>query len=186
MTTEAAIERIIDGIIERESANYTNDPADRGGPTKYGVTLGDWAEYTKRPATPAMIEALTEAEARPYYRHRYIASVGFDAIDDPWLRVFMIDMGVLEGRETAVKILQKVLGVAADGVFGPITRAALRHYQDLALLKRTLLVTRQHHLIGVALADKRIPRELLATTNLRFLHGWWNRVAYFLDGSTSY
>lgn len=174
------IDRIIDEIIEREGRTYTNDLADRGGPTKFGVTLGDWAEYTRKPATPAIIEALTEADVRPYYHHRYIVSVGFDTIGDDWLRTFMVDTGVLEGRETAVKILQKILGVTADGVFGPITRAALLAYPDLPLLKKTLIVTRQHHLIGVALADKRIPRALLDTTNLRFLHGWWNRVASFM------
>ena len=30
---------IIDGIIRREGSTYTNDPADPGGPTKYGITL---------------------------------------------------------------------------------------------------------------------------------------------------
>jgi len=180
MTTDDAISTIIDDILWREGDEYTNHAADKGGPTKYGVTLGDWAEYTKHPVTPAMIEALTEADVRPYYHYRYIDSMGFDSIADPWLRVFVIDTGVLEGRPTAVKMLQKVLGVSADGVFGPITRSALAAYPDVELLKRTLIITRQHHLIGVALADRRIPRELLGTTNLAFLHGWWNRVASFL------
>jgi lysozyme family protein len=175
-----SIEAIIDGIILREGREYTNRPSDKGGPTKYGITLGDWQLYTGKPATPADIEALTEEQARPFFRWRYILQPGFDTITDEWLQIFIIDTGVLEGRETAVKMLQKILGVKADGVFGPITRAALANYHDLDVLKRTMLVTRMHHLIGCVLSDKRIPREYLTTTNLEHLHGWWNRVASFL------
>jgi len=177
-----SLDTIIDSVLDREKSKYTDDPADRGGPTKYGVTLGDWQLYTGKPAVAADIMALTEPQAREYYRWRYIIKPGFDTIDDPWLQEFIIDTGVLEGRETATKMLQKILGVQPDGIFGPITRNALINFSDFPLLRRTLLITRVHHLIGCALEDERVPRHLLNETNLRFLHGWWNRAASFLKG----
>jgi lysozyme family protein len=177
-TSLMTIERIIDGLLEREGRTYTNDPADHGGPTKFGVTLGDWQLYTGKPATPAEIEALTELQARDYYYFRYIAQPGFDMIEDEWLRVFIIDTAVLEGLPTAIKMVQKIVGTKPDGIFGPLTRAALKQYHDLDVLKRTLLVTRVHHLIDCALSD--VPSDVIQTTNLKFLHGWWNRVTSFI------
>jgi lysozyme family protein len=64
-----AIDTILDEIIRREGG-YVNHPADRGGPTKYGITaqtLGRWRKLD-RPATATEVKALTETEARAIYR----------------------------------------------------------------------------------------------------------------------
>jgi lysozyme family protein len=173
-----SIEQLIDGILLREGSEYTDRKSDKGGPTKYGITLGDWAVYTGKHATPADVQAITEPQAREFFKNRYIYEKGFDKISDPWLQDFIVDTGVLEGRETAIKMLQKILGVKADGIFGPITQAALESYEDVSFLKKTLIITRMHHLIACVLAD--FPKETIETTNLDNIHGWWNRVAAFI------
>ncbi len=66
---------IISDILRREGDRYTNHPADRGGPTKYGITLLTLAAYRdamnaggEHPsATAADVERLTEVEARAIY-----------------------------------------------------------------------------------------------------------------------
>jgi lysozyme family protein len=177
MTTD----EIIDGILEREGSTFVNDPADKGGPTKFGITLGSWVAHIGHPATAKDIEALTEDDARAFYTQRYIVTPGFTALRNEWLRVFLIDTAVLEGTRTAIKMLQRVIDVKADGVLGPITLTALEfHVLEFGMptLKRQLVTTRVNHLIGVALAD--IPREQVEATNLKWLHGWANRVLSFL------
>src|SRR5690606_13690489 len=68
-----AIDTILDEIIRREGG-YVNHPADRGGPTNFGITaqtLGSWRKLG-RPATAAEVQALKEPEARAIYRQQYI------------------------------------------------------------------------------------------------------------------
>jgi len=72
------VESLIDDIIRREGG-FVNHPADRGGPTKYGITaktLGNWRQLGWL-ATSDEVATLTESEAREIYRHRYILAPGF-------------------------------------------------------------------------------------------------------------
>jgi lysozyme family protein len=172
------LDAIIDGILQREGSTFTNDPADHGGPTKYGITLGDWANYLGGPATATDIEALTETTARAFYLRRYIWKPGFNLIADPWVQTFMVDTAVLEGVGTAVKMLQQILGVKGDGVFGPVTQTALQNYGDTAKLKKWLITQRMHHLISCAMAD--FTPDQINGCDLKWMHGWWNRVASFM------
>jgi lysozyme family protein len=171
------IDDIIDGILAREGDEYTNDPADHGGATKYGVTLAAWREAGHPDATAADIAALTEHEARAFYLHTHYWAPGFNQITDPWTQVFLVDTGVLEGIETAVMMVQHIVGVTADGRLGPITVAAIAARDPLAL-KKALLTERMHHLIDCALAD--FTHDQVNGSDLKWLHGWTNRVLSFL------
>lgn len=186
MTTED----IVTALLLREGREYTNDPIDHGGPTKFGITLRDLRAWRSRIAadegeachirlatTEADVEALEEAEAREIYRRRYILDPGFDQIPDDWLRAFVVDTGVLQGQKTAVKLVQRALGVTMDGILGPVTLAALAA-ADPALIRSIMIRNRIQHLVACALAD--VPPDTVSTTNLKFLRGWLNRVAAFL------
>ena len=73
---------IIDGIIKRESDKFTDTKGDRGGPTKYGITLKTLQAYrgpsAKLNATD--VERLSEDEARAIYEKVYITDPHFDLI----------------------------------------------------------------------------------------------------------
>jgi len=108
MTT---IDTILDEIIRREGG-YVNHPADRGGPTKFGITaqtLGAWRKLG-RAATAAEVQALTENEARAIYRQQYITGPGLDVITHPGLLHLLVDSGVHSGPKRAVQWLQSALG----------------------------------------------------------------------------
>ena len=149
MTSEQILDALVDGILQREGLEYTNDPADHGGPTKGGVTLAAYQEeHPELAVTAATIEALTEPEIRAFYKHVHFWKPGFNRIIDLKVQAFMVDFGVLEGVPTAIHILQHNLGVGADGVFGPVSAAAANAH-DPALLLKEMIVARMHYLLDV-------------------------------------
>lgn len=113
---------IIDGIIKREGSNYTNDPTDKGGPTKFGITIQTLGDYHHDDAVTAEeVMALTETEARAIYQSMYVERPGFTQIKSDNLRAFLVDWGVNSGPRTAIKALQSRLGIQADGILGALT-----------------------------------------------------------------
>lgn len=115
---------IIDAILEREGG-YIAHASDRGGATKFGVTaatLGEWRNLG-RPASYDEVKHLAVSEARAIYLALYIEKPNLGALPTA-LKPMVVDDAVLSGTETAIKTLQQVLGVTADGVCGPKTLAA--------------------------------------------------------------
>lgn len=168
------VETLIDDIIHREGG-YVNYPSDRGGPTKYGITartLGNW-RHLNRAATDNEVAVLTESEARAIYCQKYIIEPGFDAITHPALMALLVDSGVHSGPRQAVKWLQIALGVTADGVIGPNTRAAMA-VADQNLLYTKVLGARLRHLERLITSD---PKQSIFAT------GWMNRMAEFVEGT---
>src|SRR5688572_16687537 len=104
---------IIDGVIAREGDVFTHNPADRGGPTKFGITaktLGTWRDLG-RAATSDEVAGLKRSEAVDIYRHLYVNLPGFTVSKFAFepLRLQVIDDGVLSGTRTAVLTLQELL-----------------------------------------------------------------------------
>ncbi len=133
---------VISGVIQREGGGkYTNNPADKGGPTKFGITLDTLAHWRNRPTTAADVQALTEAEARQVYRHLFIIEPNFTLILDinVEIGIEVVDTGANMGPGVAATFLQRILNVfnarakfypdlKVDGNVGPATAAALRSY----------------------------------------------------------
>jgi lysozyme family protein len=176
MTNDA----LIDLVMVREGwPTFSNDPADRGGPTKGGITQADLERLLGRPVTAEEVETLDASVARAIYASEYIEQWHFDLIADDWVQDFVVDMAVLQGQENAVHVLQGVLGVPMDGEIGPVTLASL----SLALrqpnrLRKALIRERMHRLLDAMCVG--VPKEMRQTTNLKWRHGWTNRVLDFL------
>ena len=166
------IDAILDEVLRREGG-YVNHPADRGGPTKYGITgktLGDWRRLG-RAATAKEVTALTAEEARAIYRRRYVTDPGFEAIAHEPLLALLVDAGVHSGPKRAVEWLQTALGLTADGILGPRTRAALGQ-ADSDVLYRRVLATRLRFLGRLITNDRR---------QAAFAAGWMARVAEWVE-----
>lgn len=95
---------------------YVNDPADPGGETKYGIS--------KRSHPNVDIQALTHEQAAGIYRRDYWSRIKGGDIRNQATANVLFDMAVNMGAVTAIRILQHVVGVEADGVVGPITLRA--------------------------------------------------------------
>jgi len=166
------VDDVIDDIIRREGG-YVDHPADRGGPTKYGITQVTLTAWRSRPVTPKDVEALTVEEARRIYRKLYIDDPGFAPLPEP-LRGLVVDTAVHSGVKTAVRLLQKALGgLLMDGILGPVTMAAVQDSNPV-LLYRKMLAERIRYLGEVIKARP---------SNSVFAKGWMERVAEFVENA---
>lgn len=158
--------KIIDEILRKEGGDAeTNDPKDRGGRTKYGIS------EKSNPAAWADGQ-VTEQEARDIYERKYITLPGFGKIPatHPRAKEILVDWGVISGPELAKRELQGILGVKQDGVLGPITLAKLAGIDDRSLTN--LIAVARMKMMGRIV--KRDPSQL------RFLLGWLNRAAEWI------
>lgn len=144
-------------LLGHEGA-YSNNPKDPGGETMWGVTV---AVARANGYTGAM-NAMPQSVAMPIYKAKYWDAVHCDDMPDS-VKYPLFDAAVNSGTVRAVQWLQAALGVAADGVIGAQTMAAVKAVD------------------GRSLAAKMLSGRLTFMTNLpnwdTFGKGWARRVA---------
>lgn len=97
---------------------------DQGGPTNLGVTRTALAAFLRRPVTIDEVRALTPATVGPLYLADYYNPAHCPALP-AGLDLMVFDEAVNEGVGRAIRHLQEAIGVTADGLFGPLTLAAV-------------------------------------------------------------
>lgn len=184
---------LITEVMRREGWDkFTNHAADRGGPTKYGITQKTLSAARGRPASIQDVRDLSEAEARSIYFTLFVRGPGFSLINDERLLSLAVDCGVNHGPERVIKWLQEIVGVTKDGKLGPITAARINSYDPGRLFY--LLAGRRVRFFGEIITRdwKRAMEKAKATPSLAddmalselqamFAHGWCNRVAEFIE-----
>lgn len=176
---------IINEILKSEGG-YVNDPADRGGPTKYGITLPTLEAHRGNAAGSLKaydILSLTEDEARDIYRQQYIRDPGFDGIHDPWVRSFIVDCGVLSGQSYASKLVQRAAGVTEDGVLGPVSMSAINGANPMHL-RADILADRARFLGRIVSKNLEDKDKDGVPDNTEMAYGWFNRFARFAESIT--
>jgi len=103
---------------------YTNDRADPGGPTNWGITIHDARKYWKPNATAADVRAMPLAIAKNIYRQRYWDIQKCDQLPSG-VDYTIFDYGVNSGIGRSGKVLRRVLGMSdATHVVTPEVLAA--------------------------------------------------------------
>lgn len=168
------IQKVVTEILVKEGWDkYTNYPNDRGGPTKWGVTLRAWSEHIGHKATEDDVRGITEEQAREFYAYRYIKLPGFSHIKDDLLAEFTIDCGVNHGLNRASRWLQKVAGATQDGRVGPLTLKAVNSQSPLYLFLNMYAIRIEFY---AYIASDQLPTD----PDLPNLRGWMNRANSFL------
>jgi len=168
---------LIDQLIAREG-DYVDHPADRGGPTRWGIT----AAVARANGYHGSLRALPPETAAAIYERVYWRLPGLDRVASraPALAAELFDTGVNMGAGTAIGFLQRALNalnrgqrdypdVAVDQVVGPRTLAALDAFLarrgktgERALTKAVDALQGERY---VAFAERRPADEA-------FLYGW--------------
>lgn len=120
--------RAIVPVLQHEGG-YANDPHDAGGETNFGIC--------KRVYPHLDIKHLTREQAIEIYRRDYWRDY-MDKISDYRVAAKLFDMSVNMGHGQANKIVQRAVGVTADGVFGPHTLSAVNDMEPDRLLKNII------------------------------------------------
>jgi lysozyme family protein len=120
-------------IVAREGG-YANDPADPGGATNHGVTIGTMRRLGldldgDGRITEADVRRLSKDRARDIYVEHYFRRPGLEQLPEA-LQPSVFDMYVNAGTN-AIRVLQRLLNemgesLRVDGQLGPLTLAAAR------------------------------------------------------------
>ena len=106
---------------------YVNDPADPGGETKFGIS--------KRSYPDVDIKALTRDQAKAIYLRDFWNRIHAHELADG-VAYQAFDFAVNSSIETAVRCLQRAVGAAPDGHWGPVTHAAALAMSDSDTIMR--------------------------------------------------
>lgn len=125
---------VIQSYILASEGGYVDHPKDPGGATNMGITHKTLAAWRGRSVTKEDVRRLTQAEALAIYEAQYWRAIGADRLP-AGLDYAVADYAINSGPSRAVKDLQRVLGVAADGIVGVQTLAALGKYSTIRLIE---------------------------------------------------
>lgn len=172
-----SIDSLIADVIDREGG-YANHPADRGGPTCWGITQA----VARAQGYEGPMRDLPRAEAEAIYRRLYWMRPAFDRIarHSPTIAAELFDTGVNMGSGVAIGFLQRALNalnrnardypdIMVDRHIGPRTEAALAAFiksrgpmADIVVLRALEALQGERY---IALAERRPSQEA-------FLYGW--------------
>lgn len=121
-----AFDEVFDRVIGHEGG-YVDNPDDPGGETAFGIS--------KRSYPYLDIKNLTRDGAKAIYQRDFWQRLHADALPDS-VRFQLFDFAVNSGIETAIRYLQRAVGVADDGHWGPISQraASMMSESDLVML----------------------------------------------------
>ena len=151
--------------MDIEKFILTNTPGDAGGQTYSGISRRanpqweGWKNIDRGQPVP-------ESMVSTFYKAVYWDAVNGDLIMSPVIADSLFDFSVNAGVPTAKYLAQQAVKTKSDGVFGPLTMAALNSIDaEIFSLRFSLLKVKRY-------------RDIVESnpSQLKFLKGWINRV----------
>ena len=157
-------------VIEHEG-HYSNDPADRGGATCWGITHSEINKFLGHTATIDEVKNFPINSAKQIYKEKYWNAMKLDMIKSEIMRLLLFDQGVNRGCGTAIISIEKVLGIAVNGIMDEQTIHSINHRNPIKL-GLDFVKEAQKAYISIAIRN---PSQIV------FLSGWINRTHKLLD-----
>jgi lysozyme family protein len=149
-------------LLIGHEGGYANHPSDPGGETMWGIT----ARVARQAGYRGAMRDLPRDTAKTIARNQYWSAVR--AEDLPLgIRFDVFDTGYNSGTGTAIKILQRAVGVSDDGVFGRQTLNAV--------------LSQKPYRISMRFNSERLLYLTSLSTWSTFGKGWARRVAGNLE-----
>lgn len=157
-------------IVLGAEGGFVDHASDKGGRTNYGITQKTLDEFQLSHSAPTYdVKDITVATAKSIY-YKYWAAAKCDQISPPPLDLLVFDCAINSGASRAIKLLQQMLGVVSDGVFGSGTKTALDALRD----SRSATEICENYLTK----RKEFYRKIVDKDQSQsvFLKGWYNRI----------
>jgi lysozyme family protein len=148
--------------LSAHEGGYSNNAADVGGETKYGIS--------KRSYPNLDIKNLTRDQARKIYFCDFWLKGKYDDIIDENIAIKLFDLAVHTGISQANKLIQRALRatgtqVIEDGIVGPVTLKAINEVDSTDIIAALKSEAAGYY-------------RLIANSNpsqQKFITGWLNR-----------
>lgn len=148
---------------------YTNDPDDKGGKTKWGISSKSYPSL--------VIEDITFNQAKQIYYNDYYSYL-YEMIMSDRIAFKLFDMSVVSGKKRTIKRLQRAIVattgqlIKIDGIFGPLTLTALntgiaQHSKEVDIFANFIARQRRYFRL-ISKFGK----------NKKYLTGWLKRLSY--------
>lgn len=168
----ADVKKLVPHILKWEGG-WANDPDDLGGATNKGVTFKTYKKYCKMIGKPQPsvgdLRRLDDEEFTDILKTLYWNVCKADFIESQSVANLIVDWAWNSGAVTAIKHVQRIVGVEDDGIVGKITLAAINSRSPLPLFGQ----------IREARIDYYHSITNSRPANSKFLRGWLNRVNDF-------
>ena len=130
-------------LVINSEGGFTNDQRDSGnhlpdgrqGSTMLGCTQANWEAYVGHKVTQDDMKKLTKDDVKPLYKKNYWDAVKGDDLPSG-VDYAAFDFAINAGPAASRKMIQRALGVTADGAFGPMTMAAIQKADAKELLQK--------------------------------------------------
>lgn len=118
---------------------YVDNPNDKGGATKYGITQSTLTGYRGHTVTKDDVKNLTPEEAEQIYKALYFEPCKCGQLPTA-LAIVTFDCAINSGCKQAAKLLQRALGVKEDGIIGNGTLAVANTCDPIGVAHKAIML----------------------------------------------
>jgi lysozyme family protein len=163
-------------VVLKNEGGFVNHPADRGGPTNWGITQKVYEAYKGRPVSIDEIKNMPRSEAIAIYKRNYWDKIGGDQLKYYATALTLFDQAVNRGVAAVIRQVQGILGLNQDGRLGSQTIAALNAIPDTKFIPQFLTAAENSY---KAIVQKNPSQSV-------FINGWLKRVDHLKKQATQF